>query len=85
MITKLHALCDTRTLQQLSYQPKEDVLFYCSLRPNPAGTSITSTLDLTLKPTLLVPAWSMAPGASRYSHRMCAPRQETTADVRVYI
>ena len=38
-----------------------------------------------VKPTLLVPAWSMAPGASRYSHRMCAPRQETTADVRVYI
>ena len=28
---------------QLSYQPQEAVLFSCSLRANPAGTSLTST------------------------------------------
>ncbi len=30
---------------QLSYQPQEAVLFSCSLRANPTGTPLTSTLE----------------------------------------
>ena len=35
---------------QLSYQPQEAVLFSCSLRANPAGTLLTSTLEPAARP-----------------------------------